>query len=59
MADASDPDIESGDQPSDDPDTHRGGFGEFGGASGGLIERTFREHLDRCCRLLERRLAAS
>ena len=45
MADASDPDIESGDQASDDPDTHRGGFGEFGGASGGLIERTFRERI--------------
>ncbi|MDE0067192.1 MAG: GTPase HflX [Acidimicrobiaceae bacterium] len=27
------------------PDTHRGGFGEFGGASGGLIERTFRERM--------------
>lgn len=26
-------------------DTHRGGFGEFGGESGGLIERTFRERI--------------
>ena len=25
--------------------THRGGFGEFGGVSGGLIERTFRERI--------------
>ncbi len=25
--------------------THRGAFGEFGGASGGLIERTFRERI--------------
>jgi len=25
--------------------THRGAFGEFGGASGGLIERTFREQI--------------
>ena len=35
----------------DDDDTsvtepsHRGGFGDFGGASGGLIERTFRERI--------------
>lgn len=28
-----------------DPDTHRGGFGEYGGTSGGLIERTFRERI--------------
>ncbi len=26
-------------------DTHRGGFGEFGGESAGLIERTFREKI--------------
>jgi GTPase len=26
-------------------DDHRGGFGDFGGASGGLIERTFRERI--------------
>ncbi|MEZ5235913.1 MAG: GTPase HflX [Acidimicrobiales bacterium] len=26
-------------------ETHRGGFGEFGGTSGGLIERTFREKI--------------
>ncbi|MEO1059990.1 MAG: GTPase HflX [Actinomycetota bacterium] len=26
-------------------DTHRGGFGEFGGESSGLIERTFREKI--------------
>ena len=25
--------------------SHRGGFGDFGGASGGLIERTFRERI--------------
>lgn len=25
--------------------SHRGGFGEFGGAAGGLIERTFRERI--------------
>lgn len=24
---------------------HRGGFGEFGGESGGLIDRTFRERI--------------
>ncbi len=30
-------------QPTDD--THRGGFGALGGASGGLIERTFRERI--------------
>jgi GTP-binding protein HflX len=29
----------------DDSDTHRGGFGEYGGATGGLIERTFRERI--------------
>ncbi len=28
-----------------DPRTHRGGFGEFGGSSGGLIERNFRERI--------------
>jgi GTPase len=27
------------------PETHRGAFGEFGGESGGLIERTFRERI--------------
>ncbi len=27
------------------PETHRGGFGDLGGASGGLIERTFRERI--------------
>jgi GTPase len=27
------------------PDSHRGGFGEFGGESGGLIERAFREKI--------------
>ncbi len=26
-------------------ETHRGGFGEFGGESGGLIDRTFRERI--------------
>ena len=35
----------SDDEALDDPDSHRGGFGEFGGASGGLIERTFRERI--------------
>jgi GTP-binding protein HflX len=29
----------------DTADSHRGAFGEFGGASGGLIERTFRERI--------------
>ncbi len=29
----------------DDGETHRGAFGEFGGESGGLIERTFREKI--------------
>jgi GTP-binding protein HflX len=28
-----------------DAESHRGAFGEFGGASGGLIERTFRERI--------------
>ena len=28
-----------------EPETHRGAFGEFGGESGGLIERTFRERI--------------
>ncbi len=37
-----DDDISVGDT---DAATHRGGFGEFGGASGGLIERTFRERI--------------
>src|SRR5690606_5053719 len=30
---------------SDRPASHRGAFGEFGGASDGLIERTFRERI--------------
>lgn len=35
-----------GDDLDDEPgETHRGAFGEFGGASGGLIERTFRERI--------------
>lgn len=29
----------------DDGDTHRGGFGEFGGEARGLIDRTFRERI--------------
>jgi GTP-binding protein HflX len=29
----------------DASESHRGGFGEFGGTSGGLIERTFRERI--------------
>ena len=28
-----------------DPPTHRGGFGEFGGDSAGLIDRSFRERI--------------
>jgi len=28
-----------------DEDTHRGAFGDYGGTSGGLIERTFRERI--------------
>jgi GTP-binding protein HflX len=31
--------------PRDDADTHRGGFGEFGGEAGGLIDRAFRERI--------------
>jgi GTP-binding protein HflX len=39
-------DRRSGDGQADNADeSHRGGFGEFGGASGGLIERTFRERI--------------
>jgi GTP-binding protein HflX len=30
---------------SSEEESHRGGFGEFGGESGGLIERTFRERI--------------
>ncbi|MEZ5181899.1 MAG: GTPase HflX [Acidimicrobiales bacterium] len=33
------------DEPEAAGETHRGAFGEFGGASGGLIERTFRERI--------------
>jgi len=29
----------------DEPESHRGAFGEFGGEIGGLIERTFRERI--------------
>jgi GTP-binding protein HflX len=29
----------------EEADSHRGAFGDFGGASGGLIERTFRERI--------------
>jgi GTP-binding protein HflX len=36
------PEGATGDEP---PETHRGGFGEFGGETGGLIERTFRERI--------------
>ncbi|MGI9603635.1 MAG: GTPase HflX [Acidimicrobiales bacterium] len=32
-------------EPQPPDQTHRGGFGEFGGESGGLIERTFREKI--------------
>ena len=32
-------------EPATEEETHRGGFGEFGGVSGGLIERTFRERV--------------
>ena len=31
--------------PTDGDGTHRGGFGDLGGATGGLIERTFRERI--------------
>ena len=31
--------------PGDDDDTHRGGFGEFGGDGPGLIDRAFRERI--------------
>ncbi|MCP4222808.1 MAG: GTPase HflX, partial [Actinomycetia bacterium] len=30
---------------SEPPESHRGAFGDFGGESGGLIERTFRERI--------------
>ena len=36
---------DSGDEPAPSPTSHRGGFGEFGGERGGLIERTFRERI--------------
>ncbi len=43
------PDTGLGDEPESDVDdgdrSHRGAFGEYGGASGGLIERTFRERI--------------
>jgi GTP-binding protein HflX len=44
------PDLDDDDLGGDDADpaeteSHRGAFGEFGGASGGLIERTFRERI--------------
>ena len=39
-----DPETSSKDE-SADTETHRGAFGEFGGESGGLIERTFRERI--------------
>ncbi len=32
-------------EPVEDERSHRGGFGEFGGETGGLIERTFRERI--------------
>ena len=32
-------------KPAVEDETHRGAFGEFGGASGGLIERAFRERI--------------
>jgi GTP-binding protein HflX len=31
--------------PRNDTDSHRGGFGEFGGEAGGLIDRAFRERI--------------
>ena len=40
-ADAATPDA----SPGRSAESHRGGFGEFGGESGGLIERTFREKI--------------
>ena len=33
------------DQRPDGPETHRGGFGEFGGETSAFIERTFRERI--------------
>ncbi len=45
-ADPLDPDaLEPHEGPSANGQSHRGGFGELGGASGGLIERTFRERI--------------
>ena len=38
-----DDDLAGGDRGAEE--SHRGGFGEFGGTSGGLIERTFREKI--------------
>jgi GTP-binding protein HflX len=38
-------DLEDDLEPEGDDETHRGAFGEFGGTSGGLIERTFRERI--------------
>jgi GTP-binding protein HflX len=38
-----DPDVDG--RANGDAATHRGAFGEFGGTSGGLIERTFRERI--------------
>jgi GTPase len=42
----SDDDLDESDVELDaDVESHRGGFGDYGGASGGLIERTFRERI--------------
>ncbi len=38
-------DLPPDDSLGDDEATHRGAFGEFGGSTGGLIERTFRERI--------------
>ena len=41
LSESSDPDADL----LSEEDTHRGGFGEFGGVSDGLIDRTFRERI--------------
>ena len=41
----SDPDLDLDLDPGQDQESHRGAFGEFGGESTGLIDRTFRERI--------------
>ena len=43
LSQAPDPESESDNDP--DQESHRGAFGEFGGESTGLIDRTFRERI--------------